>query len=134
MRSKLLEVASDFPEYRFAISNTRDHHTELSSSFGVSVNSLSTEVPTVAAWVGGRRYKMEAEFSVVAIRNFVRSLASGHTAEAMPDPIPKVMDIEADHFYSLKQQIENLQNQLYSKDKENEALKAEIENLKRNQK
>ena len=95
-------MASDFPEYRFAISNTRDHHTELSSYFGVSVNSLSTEVPTVAAWVGGRRYKMESEFSVVAIRNFVRSLASGHTAETMPDPSSKVMDIEADHFYILQ--------------------------------
>ena len=138
VRRKVLEVASEYPRYNFAVSNTVDHHIEL-GDFGVSVNALSGE-PIVTATVGGARHRMEEGFSMESFRQFIRDVAAGRK-EPTTDGILSLMsgeNLNAEHFYSLKQEVNFLHKELDKKEKleaenrrENRRLEAENEELRR---
>lgn len=140
LRTKVLEVAADFPALKFAMSHQNDHHTEL-SGFGVSVNALSPDKPLVTATVEGVRYKMLEDFSLHSFRLFLKKLVDGDL-EAVTSATQGRADgglVKADHCYSdsvhqhnlhLQKQLDIKDEQLDIKDELIRQLMAENEKLK----
>ena len=130
-RTKVLEVAADFPALKFAMSHQNDHHTEL-SGFGVSVNALSPDKPLVTAMVEGGRYKMLEDFSLYSFRMFLKKLVDGDLEAVTAQRRVDGGLVKADHCYSdsVHQQNLHLQRQLDIKDELIRQLMAENEKLK----
>ena len=130
-RTKVLEVAADFPALKFAMSHQNDHHTEL-SGFGVSVNALSPDKPLVTAMVEGGRYKMLEDFSLYSFRLFLKKLVDGDLEAVTAQRRVDGGLVKADHCYSdsVHQQNLHLQRQLDIKDELIRQLMAENEKLK----
>lgn len=74
-RSKVLEVAKDFPEYTFAIADEEDYGEEL-KSLGLSESGEEVNVAILAD--GGRKYAMEPEeLDAEVLRDFVMAFKKG---------------------------------------------------------
>ncbi|XP_026884303.2 protein disulfide-isomerase A4 isoform X2 [Electrophorus electricus] len=74
-RSKVLEVAKDFPEYTFAIADEEDYAEEL-RSLGLSDSGEEVNVGILAE--GGKKYAMEPEeFDSEVLREFVLAFKKG---------------------------------------------------------
>ena len=131
LRTKVLEVAADFPALKFAMSHQNDHHTEL-SGFGVSVNAISPDKPLVTATVEGVRYKMLEDFSLHSFRLFLKKLVDGDLEAVTTQRRVDGGLVKADHCYSdsVHQQNLHLQKQLDIKDELIRQLMAENEKLK----
>ena len=130
-RTKVLEVAADFPALKFAMSHQNYHHTEL-SGFGVSVNALSPDKPLVTAMVEGGRYKMLEDFSLYSFRMFLKKLVDGDLEAVTAQRRVDGGLVKADHCYSdsVHQQNLHLQRQLDIKDELIRQLMAENEKFK----
>ncbi|KAL7840830.1 hypothetical protein AOLI_G00261530 [Acnodon oligacanthus] len=87
-RSKVLEVAKDFPEYTFAISDEEDYSDEL-KSLGLSESGEEVNVGIFAE--GGKKYAMEPEeFDSEVLREFVMAFKKGKLKPIIKSqPIPK---------------------------------------------
>lgn len=74
-RSKVLEVAKDFPEYTFTIADEQDYADEL-KSLGLSESGEEVNVGILGE--GGRRYALEPEeFDSDVLRDFVQAYKKG---------------------------------------------------------
>lgn len=74
-RSKVLEVAKDFPEYTFAIADEEDYGEEL-KSLGLSESGEEVNVAILAD--GGKKYAMEPEeLDAEVLRDFVVAFKKG---------------------------------------------------------
>lgn len=74
-RSKVLEVAKDFPEYTFAIADEEDYGDEL-KSLGLSESGEEVNVAILAD--GGKKYAMEPEeLDAEVLRDFVMAFKKG---------------------------------------------------------
>ncbi|KAF4075838.1 hypothetical protein AMELA_G00223500 [Ameiurus melas] len=74
-RSKVLEVAKDFPEYTFAIADEEDYADEL-KSLGLSESGEEVNVGILAE--GGKKYAMEPEeFDSDVLQEFVLAFKKG---------------------------------------------------------
>lgn len=74
-RSKVLEVAKDFPEYTFAIADEEDYGEEL-KSLGLSESGEEVNVAILAD--GGKKYAMEPEeLDAEVLRDFVMAFKKG---------------------------------------------------------
>ncbi|XP_048859390.1 protein disulfide-isomerase A4-like [Brienomyrus brachyistius] len=87
-RSKVLEVAKDFPEYTFAIADEEDYADEL-KSLGLSESGEEVNVGILAD--GGKKYAMEPEeFDADVLREFVKAFKKGKLKPIIKSqPIPK---------------------------------------------
>uniref|UniRef100_A0A8C9TFR8 Protein disulfide-isomerase A4 n=1 Tax=Scleropages formosus TaxID=113540 RepID=A0A8C9TFR8_SCLFO len=87
-RSKVLEVAKDFPEYTFAIADEEDYAEEL-KSLGLSESGEEVNVGILAE--GGKKFAMEPEeFDSEVLREFVSAFKKGKLqAVIKSQPIPK---------------------------------------------
>ncbi|XP_076146232.1 protein disulfide-isomerase A4 [Alosa pseudoharengus] len=87
-RSKVLEVAKDFPEYMFAIADEEDYSDELKS---LGLNDSGEEVNAAILGDGGKKYAMEPEeFDSEVLRDFVMAFKKGKLkAIVKSQPIPK---------------------------------------------
>ncbi|XP_041924295.1 protein disulfide-isomerase A4 [Alosa sapidissima] len=87
-RSKVLEVAKDFPEYTFAIADEEDYSDELKS---LGLSDSGEEVNAVILGDGGKKYAMEPEeFDSEVLRDFVMAFKKGKLkAIVKSQPIPK---------------------------------------------
>ncbi|XP_036414461.1 protein disulfide-isomerase A4 [Colossoma macropomum] len=87
-RSKVLEVAKDFPEYTFAIADEEDYSDEL-KSLGLSESGEEVNVGILAE--GGKKYAMEPEeFDSEVLREFVVAFKKGKLKPIIKSqPIPK---------------------------------------------
>lgn len=74
-RSKVLEVAKDFPEYTFAIADEEDYADELKS---LGLSESGEEVNVAILGEGGKKYAMEPEeFDADVLRSFVKAFKKG---------------------------------------------------------
>lgn len=74
-RSKVLEVAKDFPEYTFAIADEEDYADEL-KSLGLSESGEEVNVGILGE--GGKKYAMEPEeFDSDVLRSFIMAFKKG---------------------------------------------------------
>lgn len=74
-RSKVLDVAKEFPEYTFAIADEEDYAEEL-KSLGLSESGEEVNVGILAD--GGKKYAMEPEeFDSDVLRDFVKAFKKG---------------------------------------------------------
>lgn len=74
-RSKVLEVAKDFPEYTFAIADEEDYGEEL-KSLGLSESGEEVNVGILAD--GGKKFAMEPEeLDADVLRDFVMAFKKG---------------------------------------------------------
>lgn len=74
-RSKVLDVAKDYPEYTFAIADEEDFADEL-KSLGLSESGEEVNVGILAD--GGKKYAMEPEeFDSEVLRDFVKAFKKG---------------------------------------------------------
>lgn len=79
-RSKVLEVAKDFPEYTFAIADEEDYGDEL-KSLGLSESGEEVNVGVLAD--GGKKFAMEPEeVDAEVLRDFVMAFKKGEAATA----------------------------------------------------
>ncbi|XP_078544297.1 protein disulfide-isomerase A4-like [Lissotriton helveticus] len=87
-RSKVLEVAKDFPEYTFAIANEEDYSSEL-NDLGLSDSGEEVNVGLLDA--SGKKYAMEPEeFDSEVLREFILSFKKGKlTPIVKSQPVPK---------------------------------------------
>ncbi|XP_069469446.1 protein disulfide-isomerase A4 [Ambystoma mexicanum] len=87
-RSKVLEVAKDFPEYTFAIANEEDYSSELND---LGLSDSGEEVNVGLQDTRGKKYAMEAEeFDSEVLREFVLSFKKGKlTPIVKSQPVPK---------------------------------------------
>ncbi|KAM4706288.1 protein disulfide-isomerase A4 [Rhinophrynus dorsalis] len=87
-RSKVLEVAKDFPEYTFAVANEEDYTTEL-KDLGLSDSGEEVNVAILDA--SGKKYAKEPEeFDSDALREFVVAFKKGKlTPIIKSQPVPK---------------------------------------------
>ncbi|KAL6462893.1 hypothetical protein MHYP_G00293150 [Metynnis hypsauchen] len=87
-RSKVLEVAKDFPEYTFAIADEEDYSDEL-KSLGLSESGEEVNVGILAE--GGKKYAMEPEeFDSEVLQEFVVAFKKGKLKPIIKSqPIPK---------------------------------------------
>ncbi|XP_068603841.1 protein disulfide-isomerase A4 [Brachionichthys hirsutus] len=87
-RSKVLEVAKDFPEYVFAIADEEDFADEL-KSLGLSESGEEVNVGILAD--GGKRFAMEPEeFDSEVLRDFVKAFKKGKLSPIIKSqPVPK---------------------------------------------
>ncbi|XP_037550053.1 protein disulfide-isomerase A4 [Nematolebias whitei] len=87
-RSKVLDVAKDFPEYTFAIADEEDYADEL-KSLGLSESGEEVNVGILAD--GGKKFAMEPEeFDSEVLRDFVLAFKKGKlTAIIKSQPVPK---------------------------------------------
>lgn len=87
-RSKVLEVAKDFPEYTFAIADEEDYSDELKS---LGLSDSGEEVNAAILGDGGKKYAMEPEeFDSDVLREFVMAFKKGKLKAIVKSlPIPK---------------------------------------------
>ncbi|XP_073686930.1 protein disulfide-isomerase A4 [Garra rufa] len=87
-RSKVLEVAKDFPEYTFAIADEEDYSDELKS---LGLSESGEEVNVAILGEGGKKYAMEPEeFDSDVLRSFVVAFKKGKLKPIVKSqPIPK---------------------------------------------
>ncbi|XP_034717427.1 protein disulfide-isomerase A4 isoform X2 [Etheostoma cragini] len=87
-RSKVLEVAKDFPEYTFAIGDEEDYAEEL-KSLGLSDSGEEVNVGILAE--GGKKFAMEPEeFDADVLRDFVMAFKKGKLKPIIKSqPVPK---------------------------------------------
>ncbi|XP_029314163.1 protein disulfide-isomerase A4 [Cottoperca gobio] len=87
-RSKVLEVANDFPEYTFAIGDEEDYAEEL-KSLGLSDSGEEVNVGILAD--GGKKFAMEPEeFDADVLRDFVMAFKKGKLSPIIKSqPVPK---------------------------------------------
>ncbi|KAG8009401.1 Polycystic kidney disease 1 like 1 [Nibea albiflora] len=88
LRSKVLEVAKDYPEYTFAIADEEDYADEL-KSLGLSESGEEVNVGILAD--GGKKYAMEPdEFDSEVLRDFVKAFKKGKLSPIIKSqPVPK---------------------------------------------
>ncbi|KAM9216354.1 protein disulfide-isomerase A4-like [Dugong dugon] len=87
-RSKVLEVAKDFPEYTFAIADEDDYASEV-KDLGLSENG--EDINAAVLDEGGRRFAMEpTEFDADVLREFVTAFKKGKLQPVIKSqPVPK---------------------------------------------
>lgn len=87
-RSKVLEVAKDFPEYTFAIADEEDYADELKS---LGLSDSGEEVNVAILGEGGKKYAMEPEeFESEVLREFVVAFKKGKLKPVIKSqPVPK---------------------------------------------
>nr|XP_061810161.1 protein disulfide-isomerase A4-like isoform X1 [Nerophis lumbriciformis] len=87
-RSKVLEVAQDFPEYTFAIADEEDYADEL-KNLGLSESGEEVNVGILAE--GGKKFAMEPdEFDADLLREFVLAFKKGKLQPIIKSqPVPK---------------------------------------------
>ncbi|KAI5617098.1 protein disulfide-isomerase A4 precursor, partial [Silurus asotus] len=87
-RSKVLEVAKDFPEYTFAIADEEDYADELKS---LGLSESGEEVNVAILGEGGKKYAMEPEeFDSDVLHEFVMAFKKGKLKPIVKSqPIPK---------------------------------------------
>ncbi|XP_062335595.1 protein disulfide-isomerase A4 [Osmerus eperlanus] len=87
-RAKVLEVASDFPEYTFAIADEEDYADELK---GLGLGDSGEEVNVGILGDGGKKFSMEPEeFDADVLRDFVMAFKKGKLKPIIKSqPIPK---------------------------------------------
>ncbi|XP_061821458.1 protein disulfide-isomerase A4 [Nerophis lumbriciformis] len=87
-RSKVLEVAHDFPEYTFAIADEEDYAEEL-KSLGLSESGEEVNVGILAE--GGKKFAMEPEeLDADVLRDFVTAFKKGKLKPVIKSqPVPK---------------------------------------------
>ncbi|KAK1885542.1 Protein disulfide-isomerase A4 [Dissostichus eleginoides] len=87
-RSKVLEVAKDFPEYTFAIGDEEDYAEEL-KSLGLSDSGEEVNVGILAD--GGKKFAMDPEeFDADVLRDFVKAFKKGKLSPVIKSqPLPK---------------------------------------------
>ncbi|XP_019731099.1 protein disulfide-isomerase A4 isoform X1 [Hippocampus comes] len=87
-RSKVLEVARDFPEYTFAIGDEEDYAEEL-KSLGLSESGEEVNVGILAD--GGKKFAMEPdEFDSDVLREFIMAFKKGKLQPIIKSqPVPK---------------------------------------------
>lgn len=87
-RSKVLEVAKDFPEYTFAIGDEEDYAEEL-KSLGLSESGEEVNVGILAD--GGKKFAMEPDdFDSDVLRDFVLAFKKGKLKPIVKSqPVPK---------------------------------------------
>ena len=74
-RSKVLEVAKDFPEYTFAIADEEDYAEELKS---LELSDSGEEVNVGILGEDGKKFAMEPEeFDAEVLRDFVMAFKKG---------------------------------------------------------
>jgi len=86
-RNRVLKVAKELSGYNFAVSSKSDFQHEL-SEFGLDY--VSGDKPVVTAKEKGLKYKMEAEFDMDNLKEFMEELKAGNLeahikSEAVPD-------------------------------------------------
>ncbi|XP_019364666.1 PREDICTED: protein disulfide-isomerase A4 [Gavialis gangeticus] len=87
-RSKVLEVAKDFPEYTFAISDEEDYSSEIKD---LGLIESGEDVNAAILDEGGKKYAMEPEeFDSDVLKQFVRAFKKGKLKPVVKSqPIPK---------------------------------------------
>ncbi|XP_074844153.1 protein disulfide-isomerase A4 [Carettochelys insculpta] len=87
-RSKVLEVAKDFPEYTFAISDEEDYSSEIKD---MGLIDSGEDVNVAILDEGGKKYAMEPEeFDSDVLRNFILAFKKGKLKPIVKSqPIPK---------------------------------------------
>ncbi|XP_062377299.1 protein disulfide-isomerase A4 [Sardina pilchardus] len=87
-RSKVLEVAKDFPEYTFAIADEEDYADELKS---LGLSDSGEDVNAAILGDGGKKYAMEPEeLDSDVLRDFVMAFKKGKLKPIVKSqPIPK---------------------------------------------
>lgn len=87
-RSKVLDVAKDFPEYTFAIADEEDYSDELKS---LGLSDSGEEVNVGILGDGGKKFAMEPEeFDSEVLRDFVMAFKKGKLMPIIKSqPIPK---------------------------------------------
>ncbi|XP_054621670.1 protein disulfide-isomerase A4 [Dunckerocampus dactyliophorus] len=87
-RSKVLEVAQDFPEYTFAIADEEDYAEELK---GLGLSESGEEVNVGVLSEGGKKFAMEPEeFDADVLRDFVTAFKKGKLKPIIKSqPVPK---------------------------------------------
>ncbi|KAJ3610539.1 hypothetical protein NHX12_022631 [Muraenolepis orangiensis] len=87
-RSKVLEVAIDFPEYTFAIADEEDYADELKS---LELSDSGEEVNVAILGEDGKKFAMEPEeFDSEVLRDFVLAFKKGKVkAVIKSQPLPK---------------------------------------------
>ncbi|XP_028381048.1 LOW QUALITY PROTEIN: protein disulfide-isomerase A4 [Phyllostomus discolor] len=87
-RSKVLEVARDFPEYTFAVADEDDFATEVKD---LGLSESGEDVNAAVLDEGGRRFAMEPdEFDSDALREFVMAFKRGKLKPVIKSqPVPK---------------------------------------------
>ncbi|XP_060103743.1 protein disulfide-isomerase A4 [Heteronotia binoei] len=87
-RSKVLEVAKDFPEYTFAIADEEDYSTEIKD---LGLIDSGEDVNAAIFDEGGKKYAMEPEeFDSDVLREFVLAFKKGKLKPIVKSqPIPK---------------------------------------------
>ncbi|XP_042164614.1 protein disulfide-isomerase A4 isoform X3 [Oncorhynchus tshawytscha] len=87
-RSKVLEVAKDFPEYTFAIADEEDYSDELKS---LGLSDSGEEVNVGILGDGGKKFAMEPdEFDSEVLRDFIMAFKKGKLKPIVKSqPVPK---------------------------------------------
>ncbi|KAK5850205.1 hypothetical protein PBY51_014473 [Eleginops maclovinus] len=87
-RSKVLEVAKDFPEYTFAIGDEEDYAEELK---GLGLSDSGEEVNVGILADGGKKFAMDPEeFDADVLRDFVKAFKKGKLNPIIKSqPVPK---------------------------------------------
>ncbi|KAM9650705.1 protein disulfide-isomerase A4 [Trichechus inunguis] len=87
-RSKVLEVAKDFPEYTFAIADEDDYASEVKD---LGLGESGEDINAAVLDEGGRRFAMEpTEFDADALREFVTAFKKGKLQPVIKSqPAPK---------------------------------------------
>ncbi|XP_007956713.1 protein disulfide-isomerase A4 [Orycteropus afer afer] len=87
-RSKVLEVARDFPEYTFAIADEEDYTSEMKD---LGLGESGEDVNAAVLDEGGRRFAMEpTEFDADALHEFVMAFKKGKLKPVIKSqPVPK---------------------------------------------
>ncbi|XP_041717591.2 protein disulfide-isomerase A4 [Coregonus clupeaformis] len=87
-RSKVLEVAKDFPEYTFAIADEEDYSDELKS---LGLSDSGEEVNVGILGDGGKKFAMEPEeFDSEVLRDFIMAFKKGKLKPIIKSqPVPK---------------------------------------------
>ncbi|XP_069816479.1 protein disulfide-isomerase A4 isoform X2 [Dendropsophus ebraccatus] len=87
-RSKVLDVAKDFPEYTFSIANEEDYASELKD---LGLDESGEEVNVAILDANGKKYAKEPEeFDSDSLREFVINFKKGKLAPVLKSqPVPK---------------------------------------------
>lgn len=88
-RSKVLEVAKDFPEYTFAIADEEDYADEL-KSLGLSDSGEEVNAGIMAE--GGKKFAMEPDdFDSEVLRDFVMAFKKGKPVVLLLNDVTSVL-------------------------------------------
>ncbi|XP_075414890.1 protein disulfide-isomerase A4 isoform X2 [Tenrec ecaudatus] len=87
-RSKVLEVAKDFPEYTFALADEEDYAAEVKD---LGLGESGEDINAAVLDEGGRRFAMEpTEFDADALREFVMDFKEGKLKPVIKSqPVPR---------------------------------------------